>query len=139
MTMDYLTVKERVSCHLNDTGNLIWCDSMLESAVRSGINALSRVHGETLTLAGLDDAEETTLPVEDEHVLIVGAVAYALTFRASGRFEDAVPDQTLPEALADWAIAHMARFQDLLAQVKARSHQQAEDVPYSEWEWEEDA
>lgn len=134
MTMDYLTVKERVSCHLNDTSSLIWTDAMLESALRSALRALSRVYGETLTLAGLDGAEETTLPEEDEHVLIIGAVAYALTFRASGRFEDAVPDQELPEALADWATAHMARFQTLLAGIKVRTHQVSDQVPYSRWE-----
>ena len=137
--MDYLTVKARVSCHLNDTSNLIWTEGMLESAVHSALKALSRVLGEILTLAGLDGAEETTLPEADEHTLVVGATAYALTFRASGRFEDAVPNQDLPGNLADWATAHMARFQTLLAGVKVRTHQSSDQAPYSQWEWDEDA
>jgi len=136
--MDYLTVSERVSCHLNDTGSLIWTDEMLETAIRSALQALSRVYGEILTLDGLDEAEETTLPEGDEHVLVTGAVAYALTLRASGRFEDAIPAQEAPESLADWATAHMARFQTMLAGVKVGSHQDSDQVPYSAWEWDED-
>ena len=74
----------------------------------------------------------------DEHALVSGAVAYALTLRASGRFEDAVQDEELPSALADWASAHMARFQTMLAEIKARLHQVSTDIPYSQWEWQED-
>jgi hypothetical protein len=136
--MDYLTVSERVRCHLNDTGSLVWTDDMLETAVRSALQAVSRVYGEVHTLAGLDEAEETTLPEGDEHVLVTGGVAYALTFRASGRFEDAVPTREVPEALANWATAHMARFQTMLAEVKVGAHQESDQVPYSEWEWDED-
>lgn len=135
--MTFETVKERVRCHLNDTASLIWTDAMLEEAVRSALQALSRVIDESFTLSGLDGAVETTLPEEDEHALVTGAVAYALTFRASGRFEDAALKGDLPAALMDWASAHMARFQAMLAQIKVRSHQESADVPYSEWEWEE--
>ncbi len=136
--MTFATIKERVRCHLNDTGGLVWTEAMLESAVRCALRAISRVYDADFSLSGLDGAMETTLPEEDEHALINGAVAYALTFRASGRFEDATPKQDLPSALGDWASAHMARFQAMLAHIKARSHQKAADVPYSEWEWQEE-
>jgi hypothetical protein len=75
--------------------------------------------------------------MEDEHALVTGAVAYALTFRASGRFEDASLSQELPTALGDWASAHMARFQMMLARIKVREQQRSTEVPYSQWEWEE--
>jgi len=136
MTFDI--IKERVRCHLNDMGGLIWTDGMLEAAVRSALRAISRVYDEDFTLSGLDGALETTLPDEDEHALVTGAVAYALTFRASGRFEDAAQDQNLPSALANWASAHMARFQTLLAQCRRRTHQTSPDPPYSQWEWQEE-
>ena len=139
MTATLSTLRDLVELHLSDVGNLIFSTEMLDEAIRSALSDLSEIYGSALTLAGLDGAEETTLPEEDEHVLIVGAVAYALTFRASGRFEDAVPDQTLPDAMADWATAHMARFKTMLAGVKERTHQEADQVPYSEWEWDEDA
>jgi hypothetical protein len=137
MTMTFDTIKERVRCHLNDTAGLIWTDAMLETAVRSALLALSRIYEEAFTLEGLDGALETTLPAEDEHALVTGAVAYALTFRASGRFEDASLNQELPAALADWGSAHMARFQTMLAGIRTREQQRSTEVPYSEWEWEE--
>lgn len=137
MTLDLATVCARVNVHLDDTARLIWSDAMLETAVRESLLSISRVMGDTLTLAGLDEAEETTLPADHQHLLVVGAVAYALTFRASGRFEDARAREALPQALADWASAHLARFHTLLMQAKLAAHQQAATPPYGEWEWEE--
>jgi hypothetical protein len=138
MSLTLTTLRDRVSVHLNDTGNLIWSDAMLDSAIRSALLALGRVLDETLALAGLDGAVETTLADDDQHVLVVGAVAYALSFRASGRFEDARSRSELPQNLADWATAHMARFQTMLAEVKRRSHQEAAAAPYDQWAWEEE-
>lgn len=138
MSLTLTMIKERVSCHLNDTGSLIWSDSMLETAVRSALLALGRVLEESLTLEGLDGAVETSLAEDDQHVLVVGAVAFALTFRASGRFEDARSRTDSPGPLADWATAHMARFQTMLAQVKLRSHQESTAAPYDQWTWEEE-
>lgn len=139
MTLDLATVCTRVSHHLDDTARLIWSDAMLEAAVRESLDAIGRVLGESLALAGLDGAAETTLPADQQQLLVVGAVAHALSFRASGRFEDARARETLPEALAEWASDHMARFETLLAQARLAAHQQAATPPYGEWEWEEHA
>jgi hypothetical protein len=138
MSLTLMKITERVSCHLNDTGNLIWSEVMLETAVRSALLALGRVLEESITLEGLDGAVETTLAEDDQHVLVVGAVAYALTFRASGRFEDARGKADLPKTLADWATAHMTRFQTMLAEVKGRSHQESTTAPYDQWVWDEE-
>ena len=138
MSLTLSTIKERVSCHLNDTGGLVWPDALLETAVRSALLALGRILEEPLTLEGLDGAVETTLADDGQHVLITGAVAYALNLRATGRFEDANSRKDLPANLADWATAHMARFQAMLAEVKGRSHQEAGTAPYDQWAWEEE-
>ena len=137
MSLILTTAKERVSVHLNDVARLIWSETMLETAIRDALQAIGRVTGETLTISGLDGAAETTLPEDNEHILVTGAVAYALTFRASGRFEDARTKDDLPEAFGDWASAHMARFQAMLIQVKWQKHQTAPQSPYAGWEWEE--
>jgi len=139
MSLTLSTAKERVGVHLNDTGRLIWSETMLETALREALQAVGRALGEPLTLSGLDGASETTLPEDVEHILVTGAVAYALTFRASGRFEDARAAESLPQALGDWASAHMARFQAMLVQVKWQGHQTAAQPPYAGWEWEEKA
>ncbi len=137
MSLTLSTAKERVGVHLNDVARLIWSETMLETALREALQAIGRVLGEPLTLSGLDGASETTLPEDVEHILVSGAVAYALAFRASGRFEDARATENLPKALGDWATAHMARFQAMLVRVKWQGHQTAAQPPYAGWEWEE--
>lgn len=137
MSLTLSTARERVSVHLNDVSQLIWTDLMLDTALRNALQAIGRVIGETLTLSGLDGASTTTLPEDDEHALVTGAVAYALTFRASGRFEDVRTEDDLSKAFADWAGAHMARFQTMLIRIKWHGHQTAPQSPYAGWEWEE--
>jgi len=137
MSLTLTDFKTRVSAHLNDTGKLIWRDPLLESAIRSALQAIGRVLDETLSLEGLDGAVETTLAEDHQHVLVVGAVAYGLTLRATGRFDDARAREDLPDALAAWASAHMARFQIMLGEVRLETYQKAETVPYDQWDWEE--
>ena len=139
MSLTLSTAKARVGVHLNDTGRLIWSETMLETAIREALQAVGRVLGESLTLSGLDGASATSLPDDVEPILVTGAVAYALTFRASGRFEDARTAESLPKSFSDWAGAHVARFQAMLAQVKWQGHQTASQSPYAGWEWEEKA
>ena len=138
MSLTLTDIKTKVSAHLNDTGKLIWSDTLLEAAIRSALLAIGRVLDEALTLEGLDGAAATNLADDHQHVLVVGAVAYGLTLRATGRFDDARAWEDLPDALASWASAHMARFQVMLGQVKAATHQKAATVPYDKWDWEED-
>jgi hypothetical protein len=138
MTLDLTAVRTEVSQHLDDTGRLIWSDVMLDAAVRDSLGSIGRVMGEELTLSGLDDAEETTLPAGHQLLLVAGAVAYALSFRVSGRLEDARAREALPAALADWASEQMGRFESLLQQAKTDAHQQAKSPPYGEWEWEDE-
>lgn len=138
MSLTLTDIKTKVSAHLNDTGKLIWSDALLEAAIRSSLLAIGRILDEPLTLEGLDGAAATSLVDDHQHVLVVGAVAYALTLRATGRFDDARAKEDLPDALAAWASAHMARFQVMLGEVKASSHQKAATVPYDHWDWEED-
>lgn len=137
MSLTLAIVKDRVALHLDDAAHLVWSDAMLESAARTALADISSVSGETLTLSGLDGAAETSLPPEDDPVLVAGAVAYALSFRVAGRFEDARAHEGLPAALSVFAAQSMARFQSLLAGVKSRRHHTSPDVPYTEWPWEE--
>ncbi|MBG0770503.1 MAG: hypothetical protein H0S82_02285, partial [Anaerolineaceae bacterium] len=56
MSLTLTEIKTRVSAHLNDTGKLIWGDTLLEAAIRSSLLAIGRVLDEALTLEGLDGA-----------------------------------------------------------------------------------
>jgi hypothetical protein len=137
MPLTLTDTRTLVATRLSDPNNLIYSLETIDESIRSALSDISRVSGAVLTLSGLDEAAETTLPEQDEHALIAGAVAYALTFHASGRFDDAVPHPDLPDGLAGWAEEQMKHFQTLLTGIKARIHQTSSDVPYSPWEWDE--
>jgi len=137
MPLTLTDIRTHLATRLSDPSNLIYSLTLLDESIRSALSDISRVSGAVLTLSGLDEAVETTFPAEDEHALITGAVAYALAFHVSGRFDDAVPDQDRPDHLAGWAEQQMKHFQTLLAGIKARIHQNSSDVPYSQWEWDE--
>lgn len=137
MSLTLTDIKTQVSGQLNDAGKLIWTDALLETAIRSALQAIGRVQGGALTLTELDGAAETTLAEGHQPVLVLGAVAHALNLRVTGRFEDARASEDLPDGLADWAEKQMARFERLLGEVRAQAHQTAEGAPYAPWDWEE--
>lgn len=136
MSLTLEDIRTQVSVHLNDTGKLIWTDTLLDTSIRSALQALGRALGEAQTLDGLDGATETTLEEDHQQALVVGAVAHALNLRVSGKFEDARTGGAPMGELADWAGKQMARFERLLVDIRLKSHQMAEGGPYDAWEWE---
>jgi hypothetical protein len=131
------SVRDQVEINLLDSANLIWSTTILDEAIRAALLDLSRIYGEILTLNGLDAATETTFADQDLYVLIRGAVAYALIFRAVGRYEEATPEPTLAPSFAINAQETMAEFRALLTQADLRLKQNSADSPHSGWQWEE--
>ena len=131
------SVRDQVETNLLDSTNLIWSTTILDEAIRAALVDLSRIYGDVLTLEGLDAAVETTFHDLDVYVLIRGAVAYALTFRAVGRYEEATPEPALVPSFAIHAQDTMAEFRALLTLADLRLKQKSSDVPWSQWEWEE--
>jgi len=129
--------KNQLAEQLSDLTNLVWSSSSLEEALRTSLGELSKAYGEPLTLSGLDEATSTTLDDLDSHVLIAGAVAYAIQFRVLGRFEEASPRDLAPEEMAGWAVDTMNKFQSDLTLVRLRKFQESADHPHAAWEWEE--
>jgi len=138
MTATLTTIRDQVEAHLDDASNLIWSTDSLDEAIRTALVELSRVSGTDLTLSGLDGAAETTLPDQDDHVLILGAVAYALQFVAAGDIKSLpLSDDAKPQALTMLIKQRMDAFHDLLEKVRVRYLQESADHPYSQWEWDE--
>ena len=137
MAATLTNMKTRLAEQLADLANLVWSPSNLEEALRSSLAELSKAYGETLTLDGLDSATTTSLEERDAHVLLSGALAYAVRFRVMGRFEEASPGDPQPEEMAGWAVDAMNKFQAALTRVRLRWFQESTDHPYSQWEWEE--
>ena len=137
MTITLSTLRDWVELALGDTTNLIWSTETLEQAIRAALAALSGAYGATLTLNGLDAATTTTLEEGDVQTLVLGATAYALASRVAERFEEASPVREDIDALVKNRDQTMAEFQDQLEQVRLRKIQEAEEVPYAAWDWEE--
>jgi hypothetical protein len=134
MSLTLAEVRAQVSVHLNDTGKLIWTDTLLDSSIRSALQALGRALGEALTLDGLDGAPETTLAEDDQQALVVGAVAHALKLRVTGKFENARTGGAPMGELADWAAKQMERFERLLADLMRPGIGRRRDEPDCNWE-----
>ncbi len=137
MAISLTTVRDQIETRLQDSTNLIYATTTIDEAIRAALMDLSAAYGEVLKLDGLDLETETTFEDADLNVLIVGGVAYCLRFRLIGIYEEATPEQERPEALASWATAFMHEFMAMVRQVRIRRFQEADDAPYSQWEWEE--
>jgi hypothetical protein len=137
MTATLTNLKTRLAEQLSNLTNLVWSSTALEEALRSSLAELSKAYGETLTLDGLDEAASTTAADIDTHALLSGALAYAIRFRVTGRFEEASPEDLQPEEMARWADETMNKFQSELTAVRMRRFQESTDHPYASWEWEE--
>jgi hypothetical protein len=72
------------------------------------------------TIEGLDGASETTVPAEDEEVLIAGAGAYASLQKARGSVGEAGVSTETPEHWLGWGINRMAAFNEALRRVRTR-------------------
>jgi len=131
------SVRDQVELNLIDSTNLIWSTTILDEAIRASLMSLSHIYGEQVYLKDLDSALTTTFADLDVYVIIRGAVAYALTFRAVGRYEEATPEPKLTPSFAINAQQTMKEFRALLAQTDLRLKQESSDEPYSEWNWEE--
>ena len=137
MTITLVSTRNLVRLHLMDLSNLIWSDDTLDEALRSALSDLSRTYGELLTLAGLDAETETTFDDLDLHPLIEGTVAYALSFRVTGRFEEATPEPGIATQLADWSQKSMESFQSSLVRIQLRRFQLSGSIPHAGWDWDE--
>ena len=137
MTLTLTDSLESLSAQLSDRTNLVWDTTLLEEALRTSLNELSVVCGTVQTLNGLDGALVTTMDEVDRPVLMLGAAAYALTFRAVGRFEAVTPAPDLAIELGDLAQKTMKRFQSLLVRTQLRKFQESTSHPYGQWAWDE--
>jgi hypothetical protein len=72
------------------------------------------------TIQGLDGASETTVPAEDEELLVTGAGAYAALQKARGSVGEAGVSSETPEHWLRWGRSRMAAFNEGLQWVRSR-------------------
>ena len=137
MSLTLSSLKDQLALRLSDQNNLVYDAATLDEALRASLAELSRVNGADLFISGLDDALETTLPASFVHPLLVGAVAFALRFRAAGQFEPVSLDSDLPSALLVASHKQMEAFRQALEEIRLQILQTSSDCPYDQWEWDE--
>lgn len=137
MSLTLASLRSQLSFRLSDHHNLVYDADTLDEALRASLAELSRVNGADLFISGLDESLETTLPESFVHPLLVGAVAFALRFRAAGHFEPVSLGSELPSALLVAAQGQMERFQNALKRIRLGGLQASTDCPYDQWDWDE--
>jgi hypothetical protein len=137
MSITLTTVRNQIEIQLSDSSNTIWSEVTLDQAIRSALAELSQIYGSTLFLEGLDGAATTTIEAGDVHVLVMGAVAFALSFRISQRYEEASPVREDIEDLVKAKDKVQELYQDQIYQIKLRKFQESTDHPHTQWEWDE--
>lgn len=137
MIITLSSLRDQLALRLSDQNHLVYDADTLNDALRSALAELSRVNGADLFISGLDGSLETTLPESFAHPLLVGAVAFALRFRAAGQFEPVALDSDLPAALFMAAQEQMDAFHKALENIRKLGLQMSSDSPYGQWEWDE--
>ncbi len=134
MTINLITMRLRLSQQLTDENRAIWAEDVLDEAIRLALGRMGTALGQPLYLDGLDGAVETTLMAEDEHVLLLGALAYAIYQRAATRHEDDAPVPQIPQLLQDLAKHVLQRFEKDCDKLRVRALQMSFAVPYAAWQ-----
>jgi hypothetical protein len=110
-----------------------------EEAVREALAGLNAYLGKAFILAGLDDAAQTTLPVDYEPVLLYGAAAFALDYCVRSQL---IHTSSLPggeDALRLWCEHLRRQFDAGLDRLRLFDLQAESSLPYSLWAWDERA
>ncbi len=91
-----------------------WCLHLMDAAP-AATQSLDVTYTTTHSIDGLDGAAGTTLPLEDESAVQLGAAGYAALYRAVSRAESANLQPELARKLIDLAAAFLREFRASIA------------------------
>lgn len=91
------------------------------------------------TIEDLDAAAATTVPVDDEEVILTGASAYAALQAGRSSVGEAGVSTKTPEQWLQWATARMRDFQGMLEAVRKRETRAVDKRVPLEGGWEREA
>jgi hypothetical protein len=91
------------------------------------------------TIDGLNGESTTTIPAEDEGVVVFGAAAYAALQKARGAVGEAGVSTETPEHWLNWAAGRLKEFRAQLRDIKRREVQKIDKrVPIQDAGWQRD-
>ncbi len=124
MADDLATWLDQTRAALGGAMGADWEDGILKAALRLALGEYSIASGQTVTLAGLDGAPETTLPLADRSLVMLGVLGYAAMTRSAAKL--AIPLANEPEdtsggnpPLTAWGKEVLAAFRSGMAAIFA--------------------
>ncbi len=121
-----------------DPQNLAIPAESQEEAVREALTGLNAFLDKDFTLAGLDGAALTTLPMGYEAVLLFGAAAFALDFSLRSHLVHTNSSNTgSTDTLRLWCEHLSWQFDAGLDRLRLQTLQADGALPYSPWAWDE--
>jgi hypothetical protein len=125
-----ITFENRVNVLLHDTTQLNFSTELVDEAVRLALADYSRVSGMAETISGLDNAAVTTVPADDEGIIVLGAAGYTACSKAADRKESFNLNQEIPQGLLKVGAGFMERFKALLNTVRTHNQWSAAETPW---------
>lgn len=135
MPADLDSLTARVAACLQDVASLVYPLEAIAEGLRQALAELSSALDRTMTLAGLDEVEETTLPDALESLVVQAAAAVVVGGRALRHAEqpDLVSEGLSPAALS-WAEAAWNCFKRSCDHLRTATLR-GEQVPWMETGW----
>jgi hypothetical protein len=131
VTATLTSLRQRVAQSLLDSGGLVWTSATLDEALRQALAAYNLPCGGGTLISGLDGAQQTTLPVGDETLLVQGAAAIAAFSRAVWRTESVELGSSSLVSLMSWAGQQGVQFAAGLERVRRRGLMSSLQPPYA--------
>lgn len=137
MALDLSTTHEKVAALLGDPAHVRWDEDQIELAIAQALGEISLAAGQPLTLNGLEDAPETSVPEQLAAALVSGAAGFCAVMRAGARADWESQAEGEPQRLSAWGEARLAEFRAQVGRlfaVEARLHsQRTGTAPWGGW------
>ena len=118
MTIDLTTLESRVNVLLTDLTHLYYSSELIREGIRMALLEYGRASGTQDTIAGLDEAGQTTLPEMDGGLIVLGAAGYTAACKTIDRKQQFNLDDQTPEAVQQLGQRLLMRFDRLLGTVR---------------------
>lgn len=99
------------------------------SRLIASTEAIMVTYSLTHTIDGLDGAAGTTIPIEDEPILQVGAAGYAAFIRSNSHAESINMQPSVSGQLLKWSLELLKRFQDAISTHQSAGYADLPAIP----------
>ncbi|HHX07999.1 MAG TPA: hypothetical protein GX730_01000 [Chloroflexi bacterium] len=134
---DLSSVTNRLEQLFMDTYQLSLPADLKEEAIRSSLEEINSLTGQTYSLTGLDEQLQTTLPAEFQTALLRGAAAVLVEAILQHKLVTYSNLLVEPTELQAWARCLRQERDQLLDHLRFRSLRESEGIPWCTWVYPE--